>query len=601
MRLIYFTSISAFAFSACVCAAKEAKSELTLAEKIAMAKQIAEEASDGKVKAGMVVDTSLNMAEITRRYREKSDAKTLAQTQALNSAMQSAQEEAEIQAREILEEKRERLKARAAAQEAEKAKSETVVQTEKIAAEKSVEKSVEKKSEKVSEARVDKIEKKELASGFEEKSKSVGNSGKPAKTDDLRAIAKEENVKVEKIEAVADEKVVPAKKEKLSPVDTSKNFVNGFYVGDENDSNGLDLAKQKRVFSYIDTAFKAFSYDTFSLNQSSDVIRACRETFEQFFGIEGKLVLARPVELQIITEENSQMKTSVGADIRSNGEILLAVKWDENLKLDAFCSLLSGGLLRAIAFNCGGFESQKKLPHWLELALEAATEQKIRFGVLRDMARKADELPPSSVSEIFNFTRENVADSNLARVHAYWNLVALREMLGSKTSEFFRVYLSKPQDAASSMKVLSDFIGLSEDSLNERWRCVVTGEIRSKLAGIRTFDDSRDELVRLAAFAIDDGQGGIKPIAGREIFDNRGNRDLLDELSKRVVEIKFILSRVNPAYYNAYVSLGRNFESVLEDDEDLFNSTLADFAHELKRSDEIADKATQLMRESKKN
>ena len=80
-----------------------------------------------------------------------------------------------------------------------------------------------------------------------------------------------------------------------------------------------------------------------------------------------------------------------------------------------------------------------------------------------------------------------------------------------------------------------------------------------------------------------------------QLFERRDEEGLEELTANRIFELKVALSKSNPVYHNALVALGRIYEALYDGDEELYRSSLTDFAKELKTSDIIADKARQLM------
>ena len=685
--------------------------EMTLAEKIALAKKVADDAAAGKIESGMVVDSTLNLGEIIKRYRESEAPAPVGE--ALSAAMESSPEDSEggssdggaggdspkgangvsevgrtppAQSESAAPKvadgvpsksgvKTETLKSGAEALSAEQESGVVGSRPEKKVADAGKASGVapaQSESPKragggrrseilpaadgrpaatasgrpraggevvpakavenfADEPVVERIPDSEKASApgvgapAAERAESFEKEGAPpasAPRSGGRANAAESEAEVESISAgqmpsgaptdssdvpavepipTEEEpdvpKPIPPKSEKLLPVDTSKNFVNGFYVGDSADSKGggIDVSQlpKKQISEFKNSLFKIYGEDFVAVNQCAEVAKDCAELAAGFFSKTGELGGIRPVELRVLSASDSAQLT--GAKIMDNGEVILSALWCERLDFDLFCRLLSGGALRSIAFSAAGAEGVKNLPYWLELAFEGALEQKARFGVARDMARLADANPPRLPESVFSFERGKIENFELARAHAYWNLEALREILGAGFPDFFSALLIDKKSPEAAVDSICGALKVSKDEFYSRWRCVVTGLICSRLGGIQTMETTRAEIVRYAVFPHMREDGTTEGLAGMSLFEMREDPDVRNAVELRIFELKVALSRSNSVYHNALVALGRSFEALLDDDEDMYASGLTDFANELKTSDKIADKVRQLM------
>ena len=705
-----FAIAAVFALVCAACIVRASAAEMSLAEKIALAKRVADDAAAGKIASGMVVDSSLNLGEIIKRYRESGAPAPVGE--ALSAAMESSSEDSENSSGEGAgrnsagvakgvsavggerasdsesaaprgtgsasaksDAKTGTLKSGAEVSgvapesdtvgsksgtesaDAGKASGVAPAQSESpkradggrrseilpaadgssaggsasgrpdVAKESSAAKAGESLADEPVVERIPDSEKAsvpaarapaaERAESFEKKDAppaSVSHSGGKANAENPKPEAasagrmpsakQADSSDVPAIEPISPEapgvpKPIPPKNEKLLPVDTSKNFVNGFYVGDSADSKGgeIDVSQlpKKRISEFKNSLFKIYGEDFVAVNQCAEVAKDCAELAAGFFSKTGELGGIRPVELRVLSEFESGSAPLTGARIMDNGAVVLSALWCERLDFDLFCRLLSGGALRSIAFSAGGVEGVKNLPYWLELAFEGALEQKARFGVARDMARLADANPPLLPESVFSLERGKIENFELARAHAYWNLEALREILGAGFPDFFSALLIDKKSPEAATDSICGALKMSKEEFHSRWRCVVTGLICSRLGGIQTMEATRAEIVRYAVFPHMREDGTTEGLAGMSLFEMREDPDVRNAVELRIFELKVALSRSNSVYHNALVALGRSFEALLDDDADAYRSGLTDFANELKTSDKIADKVRQLM------
>ncbi len=592
--------------------------EMSLSEKIALAKKVADDAAAGKIASGTVVDASVDMGKTIARYREQMSGR-----EKMHGSVVSAIDEA-VQSEEELIKKS--LKAEAKVEKIEP------IPGDRGEPEKVLERRAELKPSVMKEPEILPIEGRPSAPGKESLpragqsgdfgvGKEQGQISKPkVPTKDLPSVARgtsgEEtaaksgaSVKGEASdkkdvggEVNPIEKASPGiarKRQKFIPVDTSKNFINGHYVpepliGPDGKEIDIKSLSKQQVYEYRDSFFKVFSDDSQALSRVVPVLKECGNLVKGYFFEDAKLPALQQVELRILTSDLAG-GGKVGAQIFDNGAVVLSAKWDENLDLTSFCRLVSGGALRAVAQYFGGAQGMKNLPYWLELAFESALEQRLRFGVVNDMARLAERSQPESAKKIFGLERGNVADIELSKAHAYWNLEALKELTGVKFPRFFKNLIAKNASAEDEYLILCDTLGLSPEDVDMRWQTVVTAMIYSKLGGIQSMETTRDEIKRLAILPFIKENGEVEGLSGMQLFERRDEEGLEELTANRIFELKVALSKSNPVYHNALVALGRIYEALYDGDEELYRSSLTDFAKELKTSDIIADKARQLM------
>lgn len=550
---------------------------LSLAEKIAIAKQMAQDAAEGKIASGMVVDSTINVDEIARRFRA-SDEKKMRDRKGVVAAIKAASdEETKELTNAVTEERKESHQVSAENKQALSLPEPSLDDDGPLSKEERLKARQELQKTKQVETKV-----------------QVENA--PAKS--VADITTQKTEKTEK----SPEKISSKSNAKPAQKTKDSDFVRDFYVGEiekvfpsktENPkpkSDRLIHAKLPKPIPLLNVETKLFSIygaKNISTPLVSEIAKTCESLFGEVFLNKNSLSLPRTIELRIVDEKNSASAT--GAILNEDGRIVISANWSDKLKLDEFCRLLSGAVLRAFAHS-NGFENWKNPPHWLDLALRVALEEKVRFGVLRDMARLADAEPASSSERVFAISKNDT--SELSAAHAYWHLRAIGAMLPNADlrMKFFAECFSKNANPASLSVKLFEYSKSSELV----WRCVVSGEIGSALGGIWTLEKSRAELLRFATVPLREGEN-ITGIVGVDIFKHRENSEFIDELRRRLLEIKLALSRVNAVYFNAYLELGKCIESTLEDEQDSFYLAMENFVKEFKTSDEIADRVRKLI------
>ncbi len=342
------------------------------------------------------------------------------------------------------------------------------------------------------------------------------------------------------------------------------------------------------------------SDDPVAVMACSKLVRECTKMFSEYFSENGeKLSFVKLIVFQLITPEKLE-KTGmesdfkVGVEILENGEITISARWDKNLKLSEACMLLSGAFLRKISEMEGG--DIKESVYWQELAFAKELESRMKTGVIRDMAMAASKYPPPDLKEIFEMSRGK-GDAEVNAAKAFWALRSLRQMAPSQ-GELAKL-LRFSQKADSGEKLAESVDREWNASKNKAyWKCVYEGEIWSRLGGVKTPSDSRDEMASMVAIQYSAKDGERRGVSNfSEMWKLREDDNFRAEVSRRTRELRYSLFYVNPLWHNAVVSLGGIFESILNDDEDEFYKFFAEFKKECERASIVSEKAEALMSE----
>ena len=287
-------------------------------------------------------------------------------------------------------------------------------------------------------------------------------------------------------------------------VDTEKGFVNGYYVGrlgdgDDDVKRAAELAKKKadepRLYSYDGRLFTVVSDDYSAHSFAIRAVRGCEKLFDAYFAnSDGKLTLARKVDLQFTGKKTD---TPARISVSKNGDVILTFGWEKNLRLEKFASAVSEGLLYKIAFESGGEAAVRRVPFWLKRAMADLFEQTLRYGVPVEMAERGAKNPPPMPLSVFEMN--GVSEESLS--HPYWTFVAAMRTAKGDAPRFAYAALAgeTPQKLESRLR---KYAPPSAD-FGLWWRCVLAGEIYARLGGVMSPARSADEVARLAVLQVD--------------------------------------------------------------------------------------------------
>lgn len=424
-------------------------------------------------------------------------------------------------------------------------------------------------------------------------------------------VVPEAEVKVEDIPA--NEAVeFPKKQEKKEyvPVDTEKDFVGEFFVGSiDDEKNGpkireevIEESKEKKYFSFQNDMFDLVTDNYDALISGIVFVRECEDLMNKYFAAApAKIKFMNRITLQISDKDEFDFDGHFSVMVSDSGEITLAVKWNETLKIEDFCKLLTGAALRRYAYENLGDAASKNIAYWLELSFATMLEHRMRFGVPADLARLSSEQPPKDLQSVMEYSREDGVDLALKESHAYWTFVAIERAAVRRVPmyEFLRVALDA-RNAEKVREMIFDRMKPAEYDFALWWRALVMGEIWSRMSGIYTPEKSEAEILRMAVVQVDTPEGervGISVLP--DLWYNREN--IRRDVELRIVEIKVSLARMNPLFHNCAVSLGLMFEKLIDGDEDEFREAAAVFVAEFKSARALAERAKKMMAEPYEN
>lgn len=404
----------------------------------------------------------------------------------------------------------------------------------------------------------------------------------------------------ESAKTLGGERLESKPSEKFVPVDTSKDFVRGYFTGkidskDNTSESEKNLPSQKTPEENV----RYYHYDSSIFYMTSDDYQVFLKTLEVVKGVQnvvgscfGDVDIGRKITLQV--SPNAEIADTYDVQYSDNGNVVILIKWSGNLSLDALGSILMESVIRKISLNEGGIESFKKPKKWLNTAMTAALKQYLCAGVARDYARICKENPPpDKLEDLFAYGQSSdISEISLARM--YFLIKSLESVVNRRDFHSFMRFITASEFPEKA--VLAELEKLGKFP-RERWACIFNGEIYARLGGVQDIDDSDSEIARLAVLPTSNSVGERIGVVASDALKFASEAHFTRDAKTRVLEIKVALIKINPLYYNSLVLLGNLYEFAIDGDREGFESSLKEFEAELSRARAISGRVKSLMKE----
>ena len=252
--------------------------------------------------------------------------------------------------------------------------------------------------------------------------------------------------------------------------------------------------------------------------------------------------------------------------ISPRGQIGLNLCWNESLNFEVTCRAFTEAyLLHYARFNYG-VGAEKRIRFWAVSALVLRNYLSLRPAQMANYVHEARQSEMLEIESLLSLYLSKVTAENMNFHQGYWMFQILRES-GLKNSQV--VALLERAIAGENVETRIAKMLFPEDKeqasarLEEWWQ----NQINNYLAQEREFCDSLEIsklwIQEMANFDAYDGSGEkLKNLMG--LWNHRYNEELRSILSARCEIIRLRMEQVNPAYFNAALSLGALYETVLD-------------------------------------
>lgn len=272
--------------------------------------------------------------------------------------------------------------------------------------------------------------------------------------------------------------------------------------------------------------------------------------------------LRQLIVVQLIPPEHYRGEEAYHIEVDDRGGIVVALLWDETLRLESVCEALARAYLIKRLWLFDPTLDPDSIPDWLAFAVGASLEVAWIPGRREALRERAKQQPPLGFADIFNAdgpygeTREWVA------TEAYWLLRFLRREWRRLPDSLWLTVLTGTEP---------DWVLLAEHSttpadatMRELWWAVGRADLLLSRAGaVLSLDESREVITRLAYITYEDESGDVRMPASAVLeFDDPA--PFAADASDRTRITKLLLVRINPVYHNALISLGFFYEALSE-------------------------------------
>ncbi len=533
-----------------------AAEELSLAEKIALAKKLADEAAVGKTEAGRVVNGTFNFAEELSNYRKSLKAQNVVSLQ-----QEDVEPELELEKPTTVDVPKEPLKER----EFEK----TVAKVE----------SSKPLIEKVESPKVDSI--------------NTENFSKPKDS----AISSGSAIPMERPPEISPDKRPPKPEYKVDMSEFSGDYYVGHLDSKENAKTmervEKTLEKSKNYANAITSMFFIDCDNTYALSEVKNIANLCERLVGRVFGeYLASLNDTNKIIIQIYASELSGLKNPYDLKVDNRGLVTISIKWNGRLDKNLVCNLLARAALRKVADRCF---SKKEIPYWLETAFTQHLRGMVGTGVSAHLARIISDSPSASISEILNYSRYGTQTQNVKEAYCYYLLVCAEKL--ARSSERFNALMRDiiVSDVSKTELLLKNLDVRFVTNSDIFFETFISGEVWSRLGGVNTPKQTDMEVARLSVLQVNDDKGERVALADSSLWLNR--ESIASDIEARVTEIKVALVRANPLFHNCLVSLGKMYEACLDDDENEFSKSRTMFIQEYGDARKISSEINKIITE----
>ena len=380
------------------------------------------------------------------------------------------------------------------------------------------------------------------------------------------------------------------KSEQRYVVDTSKDFIGGRFIGrvGQSEADKKDMIASIKKAEAFSAKAKAISFaetdlffiaaeDSEALSQVKKIAKSCENVFEQLFPKGSYVATFVPKNSIRVFPKDTKMADVVVS--KSDDMVFVDIKWSEHLELDVVCSALVDSVLKRLFASK---ERVYKLPQWLHWGIECVVADEVKLGVSTFFARVASENPYSDINSILGYSKQSV-DENIGKAHSFWLLKALQKLTDKQSmfaliGNIISMNLTPTQTFAEFEKMLS----LPQNVDVQLWLgCVISSEVCARSGGVDSCRDSEIEVLRLCSIRVFvDGKPESVPCDRLFAFGESAKISA----KTRLLEIKMLLAKVNPVFFNATVVLGEVYEAFIAENQKLYAKKMSEFIDEFTKA-----------------
>ena len=265
--------------------------------------------------------------------------------------------------------------------------------------------------------------------------------------------------------------------------------------------------------------------------------------------------------------EHVEFEDSYRIWISSRGQVNLDFYWDESLSFETTSRALAEAYLRHyVRFNYG-VNADENIRFWACSALVSQSYLSLRPAQKTNYTLEARKSEVLEIGTLLSLYWPEATEKKLNLNQGYWVLQILREsgLASAEVTDLLERAIAGENVEARIVKML--FSENEEEQsfahFGEWWQSQLSDYLAQEYEFCDTLATSRSWMQEMANFDVYSASTGkLKNLM--KLWDHRRDEDLRSVLSARCEIIRLRLDQVNPAYFNAALSLGALYETVLE-------------------------------------
>ena len=398
------------------------------------------------------------------------------------------------------------------------------------------------------------------------------------KTDVKKPTQKAEVPKKQPSDKVENKKVEKTK----YVVDVDKDFIDGRYVGKvgQSQSERTDIRKTIENINKITKSAKAYTFAETklfliisdvpeSVSPVKEVAKACERAFENYFSGGYLSSFSAKNTIRVFPEKNKINSVGISSD---ESGIFIDIRWDKSLNLEDVAWMFARSIFEKVALSA---KIKCEYPEWIKNALTALVLEEVQLGIPTYYAKLSSERPHKDILSILKYPNDQ-KDKDLRMAHSYWLFKALGKV--SEPQNLFLLIRNVIEGKFSADKTFAEFekiINKPSNTNTDIWLgCVISAEVCSRSGGVSSCSVSEREILRLCsvrAFVNDE------PISVPcdKLF--KYSESSVKSAQVRLNEIKMLLVKINPLFFNSAVLLGEVYEAFLKNDKTKYDKSLNEF------------------------
>ena len=314
-----------------------------------------------------------------------------------------------------------------------------------------------------------------------------------------------------------------------------------------------------RFFDVIGTDNRSVSFVN---TLSEHIAKTCR-----YYLKAGSHDFPRKILVTLRPEERVEFEDSYRIWISSRGQVNLDFCWDESLSFEATSRALAEAYLRHYARFNYGVKADEHIRFWACSALVSQSYLSLRPAQKTNYILEARQSEVLEIETLLSLYWPEAIEKKLNLNQGYWVLQILRES-GLTNAELTALLERAIAGENVEARIVKMRFSENEEEQSiahfvEWWQSQLSSYLAQEHEFCDTLATSRSWVQEMANFDVYSASTGkLKDLM--KLWDCRRDEDLRLVLSARCEIIRLRLDQVNPAYFNAALSLGALYETVLE-------------------------------------